>query len=71
MDKLELIEFLKENLRIDVDFSERYVRRVSGVHELSVSITLDGEEITSSKVFVKDGESYATGEDGEPWSASW
>lgn len=70
MKKEDLVAFLKENLRVDLSFYELYVPKVNGVSELSVSVYLEGELITESKIFTKDGERYPTGEDGEPWSPS-
>lgn len=66
----DITEFLKENLRIDLNFNQLYVSKVNGVSELSASLYLGDELITESKIFTKDGESYPAGEDGEPWSPS-
>lgn len=47
MDKEELIQFLKENLKIDI-----WVEQCCDSPELHASISLCGEEISESTAFV-------------------
>jgi hypothetical protein len=52
MNKSELIDFLKENLRIEIDFSEAHAYWDSS--NIEVRLILDGDEISQSSVSVPE-----------------
>lgn len=50
MDKKELIEFLKNNLKISVDTEEKWGNRTQ--LEVAINLIVDGEEIEIDRDFV-------------------